>query len=296
MSGEGGGMNVERDMAGLVEDFEHQKHYSIEKILQSLTHDSLYAPGSRTTLEDVAKDPRSLTANIIRDHYPDILDRELLAGALDKKYLDREESEYPKKIDELEAENKAAIEQGHAPAEYTSLVERKSEIADLVLFLSLMNQTEDEAMQKQWEKEARAAEHERQIQIDRETALKKFEEYEIAVPTREDPNVHKNLSLGKYIDGVATLAASGNISKEEYQTRVDHIKANFQFAFEPQIRWYIGEKYQEECKAARQEAEKWQSEAILHELSDEDKIAARKALKALLKADSALQIVREILS
>lgn len=327
MGPQGEGMGVGEQMDNLVQKFESQKPgLSIEAMAHALRTDEISSEHTnKHTLEDTARNPESWTYKRIKEKYPDILDRELLIGALAKKYTDPEESESQQRINELgvvvddidqktdtmeDVTHKGAIDQGYPPEEYTELINsrqrpaaeqsklksRRDEIADLIQFVGIMNDTEDELIQKQLENEANNAKMEHRIAIEKEEAVRKFEEYRILVPSEKDASGQTEVSLKEYLDGIAGKVALGTTSKRELETRIAHLRANFHFAFDPWVRKYVFKKYLTERKKAADEWLKWHNKYLYTEtLTEEEQKSLDKATYEYSKMSIAVQIIEQVL-
>ncbi len=327
MGPQGEGMSVGEQMDDFVDGFESQKSaLSIETMVHFLRTEEISSEHTnKHTLEDTARDPESLTYKRIKEKYPDILDRELLIGALAKKYIDPEESESQRRINELgvvidgidqktvrmeEVTHKGAIDQGHPPKEYIELINsslrpaaeqsklksRRDEIADLIQFVGIMNDTEYELIQKQLEIEANNARMEQRTVIEKEEAIKKFEEYKITVPSKKSESGQIEITLREYLEGIAGKDALQSISKKELEIRITHLRANFHFSFNPSVRKYVLEKYMAERRKAADEWLKWHHKYLQTEiLTEEDRKSLDKATYEYGKMSLAVQIIEQIL-
>jgi len=286
-------MSVEEDITKIVHEYETKNGpNSTEKILSSIMRDQLIKPG--VSIEEIASDPESFAYKIVEDRYPEILDRELLAGVLSKKYLDPE-SEFQNEFHQLEFRHSAAIEQGHPPVEYSRMAEKNSGIFNVVKFLTAMNWTEYETLQKKWEKEAEQ-EKEKEITFkQKREAVKEFESYRILVP-REGSEESVELSLKEYINSLAVKMFREEMKKTDIDTRIEHIKANFKFAIKPIYRMYIFEEYLNVYKTAQKNWLTWEIRGIQQELEEHELLEYRRAHQIFKAAENSLYIVKNIIS
>ncbi len=240
-----------------------------------------------------AADRDSFIYSVIQRKFPNIIDRELMAAVIDKKYLSKD-SNMRGRIDEIYRVHSAAIEQGHPSPEYRKLIETVDGYYNLRTFLTIMNDTAIEDLRKEWDKEATEAVIKNREEEDKKKTIEIFENYKILVPSEKSREGNVEMTLSDYLDGIATKAARGEMSDKEFKTRVAHLKANFTFIVEIFQRKYILDKYIDERKRAREEWLKWQEENNLFEATEKSQKELNKSAYNLRKATIKLAIAEKL--
>jgi len=246
-------------------------------------------------IEVAASNPESHSFQVVQNKYPNILDRELLAGAIDKQFLG-ESSDLSKEIEDIYDRNEQAIEQGHrGTSNYDGLMDKRSKFFDLSRFLTIMNDAENDKTLAEIERREKQEEKAIEDETKRHESVSRFREYSILIPSTKTESDNVEMTLSEYLSGIARKTQNRQFTRKECETRVMHLKANFNFAFEPGEKKYVLEEYETKKKEAQKEWEKWQSQAILHELEKDEIKAADTSSYNLRIASLELDIILELL-
>lgn len=322
--------NLDSKINYLIDKFESQSGpNSIESMVHNL---KLYASdGKEMNIEDYKKlaiEEPSFAASKIKRFCPDLIDREILISSLEKKYLDPKESESKKREIELKKliesidnqlehmednSYRGSIDQGYQPRRYKELLqernilseeywkikERSETVQDLIDFITMMNDAENDKIERKLEEQKYKAYLGQAKKIEKERIIKKFEETKILVPSDKYESGQVELSLKEYMEGIASFIINKGDNKDnktEVQTRIQHLKANFQFHFHPLVRTYIIEKYLEDRQQARNNFEYWKEKEKIRELTEPEKELSNKAAHNFRKANIILEIVDQIVN
>ncbi len=248
------------------------------------------------TLEQAIIAERYPDIQILKDRYPDILDRELLASVLEKKYL-APDSSYTKELEALERRHEAAIEQGHPPIEYTDHIVKKSKVSALVDFLTKLNDHEYEKMSQGWLAQATIEEDDRR-QAERVAEIREAREllynHHLYVPSEKNPSGQVDITLFRFVDGLAYKLIRGEMDGTEESARIKLLKETIEEVFRPELRAHLYRLFEGQMKGAKAILENYEIVEKTRQLTEDERKEYTASLKEYYLARFRLQIIAKI--
>lgn len=249
-------MSVEGDMGRVEASFEAKKGSGPEEevVADLIASNRQEGESLKESLNRNAENPKSLVYTYIEGKYPDILDRELLAGVLGKKYFSEESplnQEYQEMLDQREKRSDKGLSLNWSQEQ---LITRFNQIHDYIEVLLKMNDTAYKKLEASWEKEECEDNTESDEEVEK-SAQEKLSTIKLKVPSAKDPENGVVMSLEEYITAIAKKMHM-NISvreRDDLDIRVNHLKDVFNRNFSPRERELLYTKARSESSSLAKE-------------------------------------------
>lgn len=274
------GEAVEQDMSELVDAFESGKKRADESAVTQIVESGKQEDERfEEALDRFAREDHKIVYQLVEGDYPNILDRELLAGALEKKYLDPESEEAKEYEELLEARERNKDLGVSTDGQTERTIKRHQQIGNFIDFLTKMNDRAYEKLEQGWQKEAEGEQAEAAKKFAIESAERKQENTEVEVPSRLDPEKTVRLKLGDYIHALAILLTRkpGKDEIKSINMRIDALKDTMLATMEKSELIALYEKSRNDAKRLEKEYLELEADSRLYEPTAESQEALLKA-------------------